>query len=232
MESRLERQLRLVELARARGPFRFKRAMDELSPISTATLTRLLHELQATGMLTHLPDGSYAVGKRPTAWAIGEDEAPSAEVAMILDHLCDELSCTVTMWTLHGQAQRCCYRALDEHSPAFAHAGIIRPLVLTAGAGGLFLSPEALDDMASLRAQAARTPLAPDERLLRRIVRSCRHDRIFDDYAAMYEGCRRMAVPVSGDSAIACAFTAKRLHLSARRDAAISSMRAAARSLS
>ena len=38
--------------------------------------------------------------------------------SMILDNLRDELGCTVTLWTIHAQAQRCCYRALDEYSPA------------------------------------------------------------------------------------------------------------------
>ena len=232
MESRLERQLRLVELARARGPFRFKRGMEELALISTATLTRLLGELQATGMLSRLSDGSYGVGERPTAWAIGHDESVPAATSMILDNLRDELSCTVTLWTIHAQAQRCCYRALDEYSPAFAQAGVIRPLVITAGAGGLFCAPEQLSDLDSLRAQTARTPLTPKDAIIKRIVRGCIHDRVFDDQGAMYAGCRRLAVPINSESAIACAFAATRLSLLAERQSALAAMHSAATSLS
>ena len=45
--------------------------MEELAPISTATLTRLLGELQATGMLSRLSGGSYGLWRaanRPGHW--------------------------------------------------------------------------------------------------------------------------------------------------------------------
>jgi DNA-binding IclR family transcriptional regulator len=233
MESRLERQLHLVELAQARGSFRFGRALDELHPLSTATLTRLLKELVATGMLERREDGSYGPGQRPLAWSRVSDQGdiPDAD-RMQLSSLRDELACTVTFWTVHARAQRCRFRASDEYSPAFAPAGVVRPLIITVGGAGLSMERASLEDIDGLMLQARRAPLKPSERSVRQLAQGCLRNRIYDDRGAFFPGCRRIAVPVGRHGLIACAMAATRFRLHAERSALVASMQACADSLS
>lgn len=231
-DGRLERQLRLVELAHARGAFRFAQALAELTPISTATLTRALRELEATGMLTRMPDGAYRCGARPAGWALAGVGGVAPKIQDVLDTVRDELAATLTWWSVHGATQRCRARALHEHSPSFAEPGSLRPLTITTGGAGLAMDPAVLADLDRLRTEAKRAPLAISDSALKRLARGCLHDRVYDDRGLFYAGSRRIAVPAPDASgqpgllALACA--PAQVRPAAKADEIVSRLRQAA----
>ena len=231
MPGRLERQLRLVELALVRGRLRFGEAVAALAPVSSATIARLLRELCATGMLRRDADGSYLPGGRPAGWSARlVDEVPSQQRAAI-DALGRTLACTATLWAVHDRSLRCRYRALDEHSPALSSPGNVRPVTLAVIGGGLVMTAAELADQALLRSHARATPLQPGDAAIRRVVAGCRRG-IYDDRAGFYPGSRRLAVLAAGGTAmVAVALAAPRVRLAAQREGILAAMRRAAAAL-
>ncbi|MDA3962530.1 MAG: hypothetical protein PF961_17225, partial [Planctomycetota bacterium] len=214
MVSRLERQLRLIESALSTGILRFGHAQRLLAPISSATLTRLLQELVATGMLRKL-DAGYAPGPRSSAWGDRQRNAVSATERSAVDDLGQQLACTVTLWAIHGRALRCRYRYHDEHSPALSMVGNLRPLELPVVGGGLAMSADELGDLRLLRQQARSTPLQPGDPVIKRVAAGCLRDGVYDDHAGFYHGSRRLAVRCGRDGIVAIALAASRVRLRA-----------------
>lgn len=217
-----------MERAHSHGTLRFAEAEDLLAPISSATVARLLRELCATGLLVRDGALGYRPGDRARGWTSQDERVPGAVRAEV-DRLGAQLACTVVLWAVRGPSLRWRYRYLDEHSPGLSGRGAIRPIELPVIGAGLLMDEAELSNLAALRDQAARTPLAPGDTAIRRLVAGIRRDRLYDDRACFYPGSHRLGVLVGhGSELLSLACTAQRLRSAAQREEAVAALRATA----
>lgn len=195
--SLLSRALRVIDaVSNAPGGLRFSEIQALLGNISPATVSKILKELQAFGVLEKSPEGRYQTGLTVTFWAksAGTRRGPMQIVRQQMQRLYDTYELSVNLMTCSNGRMFCLESLMGDAGPALWPAGKSLELQLPVVGAVFFFEDSLLQDHGFVEEQCQRHRPRLEFEDVRRMIDQAQQDGIQYDPGLYYPGTYRLAV--------------------------------------